>query len=769
MGTLTANRRTKASPTSSADDVVLDDPRWEALAAGEATPEDVAQLRAWSERSVTAKAAWEALQPVTKTRLDELTTRALREVEARKQSRAEGHGSEILGGKYRLLERHSQGVWESIWEAENIISGRPVVIKSAHGEELIRQMQQETRYLQRISHPNVLTLLDSGETSEGSFYIVTERLDGENLREILKEKRRLDLAQALRITRQVASALEAVHAAGLIHRDISSSTIFLHRTESGFVAKLMGFARCKDMRSSSHLEDRFTFKAFRYPSPEQLKDPRRVTELTDIWSLGILIYEMLTGERPFRAPDVAEVMRQIMTKSVPPPSLIRPTLPTSWDELVLRCTARAPEERFQTVGNVLAMLSTIESELCERTTAARAFPPESVPPQNAEPLQYDDAIIENTSPLPSHPYRRARTQPMIEALQPTVEPPNQEAQLPPKVEDVPKKPDVLRRNSFIIANIAVFVVVVVTLVALESAPSQLQTYALVVESILLMCMAIGTERLYRRLRKTEAALTETRGKLQPTLHRIQSLEADNKRRIGWLDTTDQELNWYRNELQKRPILERKTYRILTIGVKGTGKTSLTLKWVNPLVDLGTIEGTMVERYERTVSQVRTRDRLVEHVFEVYDWPGAHIVDAQQELLTVEIHGILMVVDLGGKDARQIDQHRIVEQLDEFNPQTLKFFLSAQTITSCKTVVLFINKSDLFPGSLDDAEAHAKALYAPLIESLMQYETQLDVKVFVGSARNGHSLHHLFGHLVEQILPTSAYDAQLLQRLEGSER
>jgi GTPase SAR1 family protein len=276
--------------------------------------------------------------------------------------------------------------------------------------------------------------------------------------------------------------------------------------------------------------------------------------------------------------------------------------------------------------------------------------------------------------------------------------------------------------------------------------------------------------------KLADALDESETKVQSNvelvkrLHeKIATLEAENKRQLGWLDAQTEELNWHKGELDKRPVVDRKIYRILTVGMKATGKSSLTLKWANPLVDLGSIEGTKIERYERTVSQVRTRDSLVEHVFEVHDWGGEHIVDAQQELIMEEIQGILMVVDLGGKDARQIDQHRIMEQLDEFNPKALKFFFSPKTVASCKTIVLFINKSDLIPGTPAQAEAHAKQYYAPLIDSLMQYATHIDVKVMVGSASFGHSTHVLFSHFVEQILPKAAYDPQLLQRIKGDPR
>jgi len=259
--------------------------------------------------------------------------------------------------------------------------------------------------------------------------------------------------------------------------------------------------------------------------------------------------------------------------------------------------------------------------------------------------------------------------------------------------------------------------------------------------------------------KTNALATHNQ-QLQST---VAALEAEKTKMLGWLEHTEGDLDYYKTEIESRLKRERKIYKILTLGLKATGKSSLTLKWANPRVDLNTIEGTKIERYERTVSRVRVRDALVEHVFEIHDWGGEHIVDAQQELIIEEVHGILMVVDLGGKDAQQVDMERVSEQLAEFNPRTIKFFFSPKTVASCKTVVLFINKSDLVQGSPAHAEEHAKAVYAPLIETLQRYATQTHVKVLVGSASYGHSTHLLFSHFVEHILPQSAYDNELQQQ------
>ncbi|UQA61203.1 GTPase domain-containing protein [Polyangium aurulentum] len=285
-------------------------------------------------------------------------------------------------------------------------------------------------------------------------------------------------------------------------------------------------------------------------------------------------------------------------------------------------------------------------------------------------------------------------------------------------------------------------------------------------AIVLVLVGMRSSRLAEELGAAKRRLESLQAEHRALAAKLATTHEEDRKKIGWLDHQEQEINWLRDELEKRPKIVRKTYKILTLGVKATGKTSLTLKWANPLIDLGSLEGTKIERYERTVSQAVHKDTMTEHVFEVHDWGGEHIVDAQQELIVEEIHGLLVVVDLGGKDAKQAEPARIQEQLQEFQAQALKYFFGPKTVASCKTVVLFINKSDLLPGTPAQVEEQAKQLYAPLIENLNRYSTHIDVRVFVGSASYGHSTHMLFSHFVERILPKHAYDAQLLQRMKS---
>jgi len=255
--------------------------------------------------------------------------------------------------------------------------------------------------------------------------------------------------------------------------------------------------------------------------------------------------------------------------------------------------------------------------------------------------------------------------------------------------------------------------------------------------------------------------------LEQSETKVRVLEDATNALTRQLEQAQQEAKHYREKLDERPESTRKTYRIVALGMKGTGKTSLTLKWANPLADLGAIDTTKSEQYERNVSRVQSGKEVTEHVFEVLDWGGEHMVDAVQEMSNSEVHGLLFVVDLGGKDAKGIEPERVQAQLREFQPEALRYFFGSKLMSSCKTVVLFINKSDLIPGTPTQIEQEARRVFQPLITNLAKQANPIELKVFVGSANSGHSTHVLFGHFVEKILPSDAYDGQLLQSMNSS--
>lgn len=264
-----------------------------------------------------------------------------------------------------------------------------------------------------------------------------------------------------------------------------------------------------------------------------------------------------------------------------------------------------------------------------------------------------------------------------------------------------------------------------------------------------------------KVSKQDAALAESEAK-------IRDLEESTHSLTKQLEEARLEAKHYREKLDQRPESKRKTYRIVTLGMQGTGKTSLTLKWANPLADLSAIDGTKSEQYERNVSRVQAGKEVIEHVFEVLDWGGEQMVDAVQGISTNEVHGLLFVVDLGSKDATKVEPERIQAQLREFQPESLRYFFVPKLMASCKTIVLFINKSDLIPGTPAQIEQEARRLFQPLITNLAKAANPIELKVFVGSANSGHSTHVLFAHFVEKILPHDAYDQQLLQRFKSSQ-
>lgn len=309
--------------------------------------------------------------------------------------------------------------------------------------------------------------------------------------------------------------------------------------------------------------------------------------------------------------------------------------------------------------------------------------------------------------------------------------------------------------------------------------------------ILLVTGAFAYVQYARRL-ALQRALDESASKLSRTQKDLKELQATNEERKGLLTTkTDEhralvneatrlteenrsrgdQLQRLRDEvasltqqLERRPEADTVVYTIITLGIMSTGKTSLTLKWANPLAVQTTMAATYhVDTYTRTVSNVHQDSRLTTHIFEVRDWSGEHLQDAHDEFYAREIRGMLFVVDLADAKESAVNAARVARQVEEFNKHALRWLFTPQTTAKCKTVVLFINKADLIAGRPVEVEEKAKEHYKDLIEALMAYKDRVNIRVIVGSAETGYNIHLLFAHFIEKILPKNAYDPQLLQK------
>jgi len=301
----------------------------------------------------------------------------------------------IIASKYRLVQRIGEGAMGEVWAGENQSTGRKValkfIIRSAaknNAEELRQRLLREARACGKLSHRNIVQIYDVGETLTGEPFLVLELLRGRTLAERLKDTRRMGPAMAARIGADIASALSVAHAAKIIHRDLKPTNIFLHQDENDpderFVVKVLDFGVSKILDGSVDGPATVTNMAVGSPvymSPEQVALQKDLDGRSDIWSLGIVLYEMLTGGRPFSG-NVDDVVRQItLTRNnkVPLPSTKVRDVPPDFDALVARCLEHERERRFESASELFKALRSIaKAGVPSRHTgsANRPLPPE---------------------------------------------------------------------------------------------------------------------------------------------------------------------------------------------------------------------------------------------------------------------------------------------------------------------------------------------------------------------------------------------------------
>jgi serine/threonine protein kinase len=262
-----------------------------------------------------------------------------------------------------------------VYLAEDTVLRRKVAVKVLHNsltedEAQLQRFRQEAEWTSMLSHPNLLTIIEIGE-ADGTHFIVSEYIDGETLRKRM-DKGRLPLREAVDIAVGVASALRVAHEAWVVHRDIKPENIMLHA--DGFVKVLdFGVAKLTDpfARGKKALTmPKMVIGTMQYLSPEQIRgdavDPR-----TDLWGLGVVLYEMLAGVTPFPYTSIGELFDGITSK-VPPPILQQvPDLPPELVKIIDRLLQKDPEQRYQQTSALLTDLHDAREELVFRERAKR--------------------------------------------------------------------------------------------------------------------------------------------------------------------------------------------------------------------------------------------------------------------------------------------------------------------------------------------------------------------------------------------------------------
>lgn len=263
-----------------------------------------------------------------------------------------------LGGRYEVIERVGGGGMALVYKAQDLLLNRNVAIKVlrqqfVHDEEFIRRFRREAQSAASLSHPNVVSIYDVGQEDE-VHYIVMEYVEGKNLNEIIKERAPLQVDEAVRIASQIADALDHAHHNQIIHRDIKPHNILIGR--NGRV-KVTDFGIARAVTSTTITQTGSVVGSVHYFSPEHAKGI--VTgEKSDLYSLGIVLYQMLTGQLPFLGESPISVALKHLQEEFDEPRKFNPLIPQSVENVILKSMRKNPQERYQSAKEMQTDLET---------------------------------------------------------------------------------------------------------------------------------------------------------------------------------------------------------------------------------------------------------------------------------------------------------------------------------------------------------------------------------------------------------------------------
>jgi serine/threonine protein kinase len=274
-------------------------------------------------------------------------------------------------GNYMLTAKLGEGGMGVVYLAEHPVIGRKVAMKAIHPEllrnpEVVSRFVTEAKSVNQIGNDHIVDIHDFGTTTDGEFYFIMEFLQGDALVDRLKRSAPLAVERALAIAAQVADALGSSHQHGIIHRDLKPENIFLiTKGHAVDFVKVLDFGLAKltqgDDKVSHKTRTGSVMGTPYYMAPEQCEGKANIDHRADIYSLGVILFEMLTGKVPFGGEGYGEIIVKHITAAVPSPRAINPLLPRSIESIILRALAKAREDRFQTMDEFAAALLDPES------------------------------------------------------------------------------------------------------------------------------------------------------------------------------------------------------------------------------------------------------------------------------------------------------------------------------------------------------------------------------------------------------------------------
>ncbi|MEV1147766.1 protein kinase, partial [Micromonospora sp. NPDC049799] len=275
----------------------------------------------------------------------------------------------LIDGRYRIRGRVARGGMATVYTATDERLERTVAVKIIHPTQapdtragmagFVTRFTDEAKTIARLTHPNVVAVYDQG-THGGMPYLVMEYVRGRTLRDVLAERRRLNPDEALAIAEQMLAAIAAAHRAGLVHRDVKPENVLVAEAPTGGVSNLIDsvvkvadFGLARAVEASAEDDNNQLMATVAYVAPELVTDGH-ADPRTDVYSAGIVLFEMLTGRVPYDGDRPVDVAWQHVDRDVPAPSMLVPGLPRALDDLVGRATRRDPGARPTDAGAMLA-------------------------------------------------------------------------------------------------------------------------------------------------------------------------------------------------------------------------------------------------------------------------------------------------------------------------------------------------------------------------------------------------------------------------------
>jgi len=292
----------------------------------------------------------------------------------------------VLQDRYRIVRVLGEGGMGTVYEGEHIVIKRRVAIKALHAQfaqnpEIVARFHREAQAATSVGHANIVEVTDMGQFPDKSAFMVLEFLEGRDWSDDIEKQGPQPAAKTIRIMSQVCDALDAAHAKGIVHRDLKPENIFLiTRGDNPDFAKIVdfGISKLHDSTDKSMTKTGTAMGTPYYMAPEQAQGRKDVGKGADIYSLGVILFQALTGQFPFDDESYPMLVLKICTEPAPPLSLYRPDLPAEFSEIVARCLRKDPNQRYATCGELKAALMPYRSLEDDPSVSADAPPTSSL-------------------------------------------------------------------------------------------------------------------------------------------------------------------------------------------------------------------------------------------------------------------------------------------------------------------------------------------------------------------------------------------------------